>query len=198
MTSPPDFDRIYSANPDPFRVGDSWYEQRKVAIVLASLVDRRYRHIWDTACGTGHLAAMMANRCDGLLASDASAEACRISTERLAALPNVRVALHALPSAPEAADRFDLVVLSEVVYYLPSPALQAIAPLLEQVTVSDRTAEVVVVNWRHFPADAYCSGVDAVARLDYSLHERGWHSVVRHRDEEFVLHSWRRSAGRPR
>ncbi|MDQ6656858.1 MAG: class I SAM-dependent methyltransferase [Actinomycetota bacterium] len=195
MTAPPDFDRMYAADADPFRVEDSWYERRKIAVVLAALAADRYRRSWDAACGTGHLVASLANRSDQVLASDASAEACRISAQRLHQLSNVQVRPHALPAAPDATDRFDLVLLSEVVYYLPPAELDALAPMISAVAYTDRVAELMVVNWRHFPADAYLSGTDAVAKMDDPLRDLGWHSSVRHEDEEFVLHSWRRPAG---
>ncbi len=198
MISAPDFDRMYAADSDPFRVADSWYERRKIAVVLASLADRRYRRAWDTACGTGHLTEAVANRCDDVLASDASIEACRIASERLCQLPNVQVVAHSLPVAPDPADGFDLVLLSEVLYYLPPTELDAIAPMVEAVAATDRTAEVMVVNWRHFPDDAYLSGADAVTKLDGPLRDLGWQSSVRHEEEEFVLCSWRRPIGATR
>ncbi len=33
----PDFEALYVRDPDPWQVGSSWYEQRKLSIVLASL-----------------------------------------------------------------------------------------------------------------------------------------------------------------
>lgn len=198
MKSPPDFDRMYAANPDPFRVADSWYERRKIAVVIAALADSRYRHAWDTACGTGHLTEAVASRCDEVLASDASIEACRIAELRLGHLPNVRVVAHSLPAVPDAADGFDLVLLSEVLYYLPPNELDAIAPMVDAVVATDRSAEVMVVNWRHFPDDAYFSGAGAVAKLDEPLRVLGWRSSVRHEEEEFVLCSWLRPIGAAR
>lgn len=197
MICPPDFDRMYAANPDPFRVAVSWYERRKIAVVLAALADSRYRNAWDTACGTGHLVEALANRCDDVLASDASIEACRIASERLGRLSNVRVVAHSLPAAPDAA-AFDLVLLAEVLYYLPPNELDAIAPMVDAVAATDRTAEVMVVNWRHFPDDAYFSGVEAVTKLDGPLRDLGWQSSVWHEEEEFVLCSWRRPIGATR
>jgi len=192
VITPGDFDRIYAADSDPFRVGASWYERRKIDVVLACLAQQRYRRAWDAACGTGHLAAAVAERCDRLLATDASAEACRIAAARLERVPNTQVAVHELPAAPAHAGGFDLVLLSEVVYYLPAPDLDALAPMLQQETVTDAPAEIVVVNWRHHPSDAHFSGTDAVGRLAAPLQRLGWQSVVRHDDEDFLLLSWKR------
>jgi len=196
MITPEDFDRMYATDPDPFRVGERWYERRKIDVVSACLAQPRYRRAWDSACGTGHLAAAVADRCDRLLATDASAESCRIAADRLERVPNASVRVHELPAAPAHADGgFDLVLLSEVVYYLPPPALDALPPMLHQVTGAGAPAEIVVVNWRHHPSDAHFSGSDAVARLAAPLRQLGWRSAVRHEDDDFLLHSWRRPVG---
>ena len=80
MSQPPDFETLYRANHDPWRVGTSSYEQRKLDIVLACLSRPRYCLAWDPACGTGHLAARLAERCDRVLASDASEAAVALTT----------------------------------------------------------------------------------------------------------------------
>jgi SAM-dependent methyltransferase len=195
MITPVDFDRMYAANADPFRVGDSWYEQRKIAVVLASLTSPTYHRTWDTACGTGHLAAALAPRSGYLLASDAAPTACRLTRERLAEFGAAETTVHTLPAAPPdiAGQPFDLVVLSEVLYYL-SPAESAEIPaMLEGATIG--LAEIVAVNWRHHPDDAHVSGTSAIEQLDLALREYRWLPAVRHVDEDFLLCSWRRPNG---
>ena len=49
MTAVPDFEALYRAEPDPWRVGSSFYEQRKLALVLGALSRPRYEHAWDPA-----------------------------------------------------------------------------------------------------------------------------------------------------
>ena len=100
MTTVPDFDRLYASDPDPWQVATSWYERRKIDIALACLRRPRYRFAWDAACGTGELAAMLAARCDAVLASDASDRACALTTARCAQVPGVRVEQGALPALP--------------------------------------------------------------------------------------------------
>ena len=118
MSGPPDFDAKYRADPDPWDVGGSPYEQRKRGVVLAGLRRPRYAGAWDPACGTGHLTADLAARCDRVVASDASPTAARLAAERCAGLA-VAVSHRALPEAPEdGAFAPDLVLLSEVFYYL--------------------------------------------------------------------------------
>jgi hypothetical protein len=55
MIDLPDFDALYRDDPDPWQVRSSFYEQRKLDIVLAGLQRPRYRSAWDPACGVGEL-----------------------------------------------------------------------------------------------------------------------------------------------
>ncbi|MEJ7650410.1 MAG: class I SAM-dependent methyltransferase [Nakamurella sp.] len=195
-TSRPDFDAAYRADDDPFDVGTSWYEQRKIAVTLAALTQQRYRRIWDTACGTGHLTRSLADRCDSLVASDLSPRAVELTAARLADDPTdgraeVTTQVHGLPEAL-GHHEFDLIVLSEVVYYLPTLDLLALPSTLLGSATPDRS-EVVLVNWRHHPHDAPRSGEHAAGLLDAALTEDGWALHVRHDDADFVLRSWVRA-----
>lgn len=182
---PPDFDALYRGDPDPFRVATSWYERRKAAIVLACLTRPRYRTAWDTACGTGELAAALAPRCDTVWATDAAAAAADLTGRRTAEAPNVRTSVVALPEHPSGLTRADLVVFSEVLYYLDGPSRRSSATVAAALA-----GEIVVVNWRALPHDAYLSGDEAVAELDAALITAGWQAAVRHQDREFVVAGW--------
>lgn len=188
------FEELYSADPDPFGVGDRWYERRKRALLTASLTSERYRSTWDSACGTGHLATSLADRSDLLLATDASPAACRLATERLSGVQHATVATHLLPDPPDGSGPFDLVVLSEVLYYLDAGGRAATARTVDLVADRSATAEVIAVNWRHRPSDAQTSGEESVLELDEALRSTGWSPAVRHDDEDFVLRSWRHAA----
>lgn len=193
--SPPDFDAVYRADDDPFDVGSSWYERRKIDVLLASLTQQHYHRIWDTACGTGHLTSALADRCDQLVASDLSPRAVELTAARLSDDAEGRAAVtlevHQLPDSLEHSE-FDLIVLSEVVYYLPTLDLLTLPDTLLGSATRDRS-EIVLVNWRHHPHDAPRSGEQAAGLLDAALTEDGWHSAVRHEDVDFVLRSWVRT-----
>ncbi len=185
MSGPPDFDAYYRADPDPWDVGGSFFEQRKRAVVLASLRRPCYAGAWDPACGTGHLTADVAARCDRVLASDASATAAQLATGRCAGLP-VEVSHRALPDGPaEAGFAPELVLLSEVFYYLSDAVRAATVERVDAVAAGD--AEVVVVHWDGAPADAWLSGRGGQAEAVAQLVARGWTHRVHHEDEGFVL-----------
>ena len=58
---------------DPWRTRTSWYERRKLAVLLAALPAQRYRHAAEPGCGTGELTRLLATRCDAVTASDFTA-----------------------------------------------------------------------------------------------------------------------------
>ena len=184
---PPDFDAMYAADPDPWNVRDSWYERRKESVVLALLARERYDHAWDTASGTGDLALALSRRCGRVTASDATPRAVVLTGDLLSGV-SASVVANRLPEVPALAEPPDLVVLSEVLYYLPeADRLRA----LEAVGAAARpSAELVVVHWRHHPDDAFLAGAVATEEADRLLRERGWERLVWHDDRHFVAASW--------
>lgn len=121
------FEQLYEADPDPYGLRTRWYEERKRALVLASLPRRRFRHCYEPGCGNGELTAQLATRCDAVLAADFSGPVLRTARARTALLPQVRVAQHVLPNQWSLAERFDLIVLSELLYFLPLDAVRTVA-----------------------------------------------------------------------
>jgi SAM-dependent methyltransferase len=187
-----DFEAKYQQDEDPWGYRDSWYEQRKYAVTMACLPRPRYRLVWEPACSIGVLTGLLAQRADQVLASDGSAGA--IATARAAHRPDdatgrIDWSVQILPSEPPCAPgSADLVMLSEILYYLPEP---------DRITVLDTAASVlapggdlVVVHWRPLPHDAHLSGDDANA---WVRARPGWSVQARHDDEEFVLDVLRRS-----
>lgn len=191
MSAPPDFDALYERDHDPWEVATSWYERRKIALVLAVLRRERYGVAWDAGCGTGELAAALAGRCDRVVATDATQGACDLTAVRAAGLPGVHVERSALPEPPRALDgRADLVVVSEVLYYLDEASLDAATVTLARAC-HDET-DVVAVHWRARPEGARLSGAAAQRALNARLMGDGFERVVTHTDPEFVLAVWSR------
>lgn len=120
------FAALYDGSSDPWGFDHRWYEERKRALTLAALPELRYRTAFEPGCSTGMLTRSLADRCDSLLATDVSEVALAVAAERLADLPHVRLARSALPAGwPEG--EFDLVVVSEVLYYLGRQDLASVA-----------------------------------------------------------------------
>ncbi len=189
-TEIPDFDALYRADPDPWAVRSSAYEQRKLGIVLACLGRPRYAQVWDPSCGVGALAAALADRADAVLASDASAEAVALTRELCADRPEVEVRRIPLPDPP-ARSGFDLVVLAEFWYYLDAADRRATLAMLDRHVAPD--AEIVSLHWRAKPHDGWFSGDDAEREIATDLGGRGYTRTTHLVDERFTLAVHRRS-----
>lgn len=143
------FDRIYAGDADPWHSTSRWYEKRKYAITMALLPNRRYRHAFEPGCSIGTLTAMLALRCDHITAVDVAGAAVSVANERLrAARLRGQVTLaRASLDAPWPPGPFDLVVLSEVAYYLEADTLAAV--LRRECPRLLPGATVIAAHWRH-------------------------------------------------
>jgi cyclopropane fatty-acyl-phospholipid synthase-like methyltransferase len=139
------FENLYAESTDPWGFETSEYERRKYERTLGSLGERRFRRALEVGSSIGVFTAMLAPRCDELLAVDASEKAVEIARERLAAHGHVRVERRTLPEEmPEGA--FDLVVASEVLYYLPREVVLEALRRFEGMLAPGGV--LVAVHWR--------------------------------------------------
>ncbi|WP_018658108.1 class I SAM-dependent methyltransferase [Actinomadura flavalba] len=169
------FAAMYAASPDPWGFTDRWYERRKYDITLATLPRARYAAAFEPGCSVGVLTARLAERCDDLLACDGSAAAVAQARRRA---PGARVERRTLPDEwPDGA--FDLIVLSELLYYFDDADL---ARVLDRATAALRPdGTVVAVHWRH-PVSDYPQTGDAVHA---ALAERPLHLAAAHVEPDF-------------
>lgn len=111
------FEALYHHNNDPWGYDLHWYEARKRQICLALLTQQRYSSVLEIGCSNGHLSVHLAKRADQLLCLDFSEHAVHWAAKRLQNLKHVSVQHHKIPEYfPE--QKFDLIVISEVAYYL--------------------------------------------------------------------------------
>ena len=178
----PDFEAMYAADPDPWSVQTSWYERRKLAVLLAALPRERYRRAWEPGCGIGVGTAALADRTNDLVASDGSSRAVAATRDRTAVMPHVRVVESDLPEVPLDAP-VDLVVAAEFLYYLDGLA----AGVTALWAACAPGAHLACVHWARHPHDGYLSGVQLHGLLRLSATERGARHLVDHRDDDFVL-----------
>ena len=186
------FEQLYRQDADPWRVRQRWYEERKRALLLASLPQQHYRHAYEPGCGNGELTVELALRCDRVLAADLSAEALRLTRQRLLDAgqdAHVTLAHHRLPqdwpSILPGADKFDLIVLSEIAYYL-SP--EELARVVEHSIASLAPGgSIVLCHWRAPFAQRIISTVRVHAAFQDAP---GLHRVLRHEETDFLLGIW--------
>jgi SAM-dependent methyltransferase len=185
------FDAIYEAGPDPWGFQDRWYERRKYAISLAQLPDRRYRSAFEPGCSIGVLTAMLARRCNRLLACDVAAGAVQAAARRTRDLPQVLVERRQIPQQWPTG-RFDLIVFSEILYYFGDRDLEQVLDCGVRALRAGGT--LLAVHWRH-PVTEYPRSGDDVHR---ALAARpGLARLVSHTEEDFLAEVYSRSDGRP-
>jgi cyclopropane fatty-acyl-phospholipid synthase-like methyltransferase len=140
-----DFERRYRADPDPWRYGDSQYEHAKYEATLAACGDGPFRAALELGGSVGVFSALLAPRCERLTTIDFSETAAALSRERLRGQPQVEVVVGRIPEAVPAG-RYDLVVASEVLYYLGPDAFVQTLRALENGLASG--GRLVAVHWR--------------------------------------------------
>jgi len=111
------FEALYTSDPDPWRFASSEYERAKYQQTIASLSRQRYASALEVGCSIGVLTGLLAERCDRLLAVDVAAAALAQARQACAAFPWVRFTQASIPGEWPG-ETFDLIVLSEVLYYL--------------------------------------------------------------------------------
>lgn len=138
------FDALYATSADPWRVESSGYEAAKYEASLAALPHPRYASALDVGCTIGVFTRRLAARCDRLLGLDVSAKAVAAARERCRDLANVAIERLEVPRQWPAG-RFDLVVLSEILYYLPDDDLTELAQRIGGALLPGGT--ILMVHW---------------------------------------------------
>lgn len=139
-------DELHRATPDPWGVDERWYEHRKRQLTLAALPRTRFRRALEVGCSRGALAEDLAARCEEIVAVDQSAVAVHAARKRLARVDGASVAEMDVPGQWPTG-RFDLVVVSEVGYFLSPNDLDL---LIERIAGSlEDDGIVLLCHWRH-------------------------------------------------
>ena len=182
--TPTDFDAMFSRDSDPWNFQTLWYEARKRALTLACLPKQHYGRVYEPGCANGELSAELAMRCDYLLASDGAAAAVQLARDRLADAPGATVVQAHTPAQwPEGS--FDLVVISELAYYL-SPA--EVAHLARRAHASLRPGGTVLAcHWRWPIPGCTLDGDQVHAVLAETL---AMPLVSSHREPDVCLDVW--------
>jgi SAM-dependent methyltransferase len=157
---PEDFTSLFARSDDPWQFRSRWYEARKRALTLACLPSQRYCSGYEPGCANGELSAALADRCEHLTISDGVAAAVKLARARVAGLSHVRVVQAWLPQQwPD--ETFDLVVISELGYFLTGDQLDLLATKLLSSLRSGGT--VLACHWR-WPIEGGELDGDAVHR----------------------------------
>src|SRR3954447_1201020 len=159
---PAHFQRIYAMRKDPWNYRTSAYEQEKREATIAALGGRRFRSALEVGCSIGVLTRRLATHCDRLVGVDFVDAALSEARTRCADLPSVSFLNVRVPIEwPQG--QFDLIVLSEVLYFLSSADNLRLAARCEDCLTADGV--VLLVNWLGKSPDDPCSGDEAADRF---------------------------------
>ncbi|MFA0927715.1 SAM-dependent methyltransferase [Pseudomonas syringae pv. tagetis] len=180
------FNELFLNSDDPWAFKQRWYERRKRALTLAALPCERYRAVFEPGCANGELSADLAERCDALVCCDTSSLAVDLARQRLAGLPHAQVRQARLPQQwPQG--KFDLIVLSELGYYLDGDDLRSLIECALSALTPD--GQLLACHWR---PDIEGCPLNAQAVHDILAEHLNMYRLFSHHEQDFLLDLWSR------
>ena len=174
------FDALYSDNSDPWQYQTRWYEKRKREMCLAVLPQAEYDNAIELGCGNGVFSELLARRCQALLSIDGNAQAVQLAKQRLGKSYHVRVIQGVIPhvllsledalvqayplSDGASANKppFDLIIISEILYYLSPIDIDTVITWIKQNLAVGGT--LLCCHWRY--------AIDGFAMTGETVHQR--------------------------
>jgi protein-L-isoaspartate O-methyltransferase len=133
-----DFEDLYVQNPDPWSYESSDYERHKYVATLAACGTGPHANALELGASIGVFSAMLSPRCTRLTTVDFAPTAVAAARRRLDGLAGVRVIHGRIPAAIPY-EAYDLVVASEILYYLKPADLElTLAALRERLAPGGR------------------------------------------------------------
>lgn len=175
------FTHVYNNSNDPWDFESSPYEKAKYKATIDALPKTTYNNALEIGCSIGVLTEMLAQRCSHLLSTDISDAPLQKAKERLKECSHVKFQKAAIPNEyPN--EKLDLVMMSEVGYYLSSEDLQKAK---EKIIVSlQKEGDLVLVHWLPFVPDYPLTG-DEVHEL--FLQDKRLQHLFGKREEKYRL-----------
>lgn len=176
-----DFESRYAADPDPWNYRASRYEQDKYRATLAACGPGPFSRALELGGSIGVFSALLAPRCRRLITVDASATAVRSARTELTGQPQADARVGVLP-ADLPGGPFDLIVASEVLYYLSPAGLRELLDGM-QCALSPGGC-IVAVHWRPRTPERELDADD----VHEALAARPWlDSAMRIRTPDYLL-----------
>ncbi len=140
-----EFERRYQRDGDPWDYRSSGYELAKYDVTLSACGPGPFASALELGGSIGVFSARLAHRCEALTTIDGSPTAVSAARAQLTGFPQARAIVGEIPEAigPGA---HDLVVASEILYYLDDDALAATLERLRDVLIAG--GRLVAVHWR--------------------------------------------------
>jgi predicted TPR repeat methyltransferase len=180
------FEDMFANNPDPWSFETSVYEAEKFEASIAALDGRAYDRALEVGCANGVLTQRLIPWCRRLLSVDVSVSALASARRRNLAADNVEFFEMVFPTqTPDT--QFDLIVMSEVVYYWSAADIAAAGAWIAGHL--DRGGDLLLVHWIG-STDYPQTGDGAVQLLRAAMPAMTLVRATRH--EKYRLDLWRR------
>jgi SAM-dependent methyltransferase len=176
------FEQLYAQCDDPWNFATSDYEARKYAATLDALPRPCYHHALELGCSIGVFTAQLAPRCNRLLAVDVAQKALAQARERCQRFPHV--CIEGMDFAEKfPVGSFDLIILSEVGYYLAQDdLLRTRAAIANALVPGGHLLLVHYIGTTNYPLTA-----DAVHEIFISWKDATWISLCDRRETHYRL-----------
>jgi len=178
------FEQLFAGNDDPWAFRTRWYEKRKREVLLTSLPRQHYARIFEPACANGELSAGLAERTASLVCQDRDNTAVHLARERLRPWHHAHVEKGCLPQDWPSGE-FDLIVLSEIGYYLDPRQWLEVLQRARASLSSD--GALLLCHWLHPIEGCPQTGQQAHELLAAHL---TLHRQLRHEEADFLLEYW--------
>jgi SAM-dependent methyltransferase len=159
---------IYASDPDPWASASPQYryQSRKYEVITSLIPPRNYRLALELGCGVGLLSRHIAELADEVLGVDISPSAVAIAQVANIDRPNMSFAAHDLLALPSGFDgAFDLVVVADVLYYLPALDSSLLASIATNVSSLLAPGGICIL------ANHYVAGFDSDSRRSRRIHK---------------------------
>lgn len=182
------FDTLYGKENDPWNFEGSAYERAKYRRTLETIPDKPYRSALEIGCSIGVFTRLLAPRCQRLLAVDISEKPIARAKERLQGNDNVHFMVAEVPQTFPTGT-FDLIVMSEVAYYLSASELHETLQRIDSSLLANGI--FAAVHWRPPIRECALTGDEAHR---YMLQHQAWLHTDHYQEDSYRIDIFKKPA----
>ncbi|MBI4056947.1 MAG: methyltransferase domain-containing protein [Elusimicrobia bacterium] len=113
------FERLFHSRKDPYRYGTLEFERRRYDLMLRFIGDRHYLNALEVGCAEGHFTEKLFTFCQNITTMDVSETAIERARKKFENNSHIQIIQANIRDwFPKPISSFNLIVLSEVLYYL--------------------------------------------------------------------------------
>lgn len=194
VIDPAGFEALFQKDRDPWNYAGSSFERHKRSVLLRACGGRVHGRVLELACANGETTRVLAGFSLRLTAVDASPTAVAEARRRTAGLPSVNVR-HALLPGDMPSGPFDLIVVSEILYYL---SVREADRLVTAVVAALAPGGRIVLLHHHVRFDDAAQQPGRAQERMAMVLAKKMQGVFRHRDARFECRAFRARKSRER